>query len=280
MPDWPTDDRLVGTEDMGAFSPSATGSIPEQLAYVTANAAPTFSKLPNHASVAAQFGMQAPAFGWKAWQLVSVGMFGLITTPTLASTQSTWDTTAKAWSVENVTGTLCSVEFDPQAAWEAYGPGGLWPQGFSNVPGILLPGNNTRFVCEYYGKWATASAARHDNRFWGVNQTASAISTTSRGWGFYRKTTSGWTVVSSDGTTVSETSEAGDTSDNALHYFRLEWDGTNVYFYVDNVLKVTKSTNVPAESVTSFPTKAGINAAAADATALWRCVAVLHYWKP
>ena len=57
------------------------------------------------------------------------------------------------------------------------------------------------------------------------------------------RNTNVWELGTCDGTTISQSS--GGTGDGSLHDFRVEWESAVVRLYVDDVLTITKATNLP-----------------------------------
>lgn len=159
----------------------------------------------------------------------------------------------------------------------------------TSVNGVALPAYMTgpALWVEFYGKWPQTVAAVNDDCGWGVSSTAPSsatpFSSARRFLSFYRKATSGWTLVSADGSTRSETSEASDTSDAAFHRFRIKYDiaAAEAYLYVDDVLKVTKTANLPAwlANASSFSTTGiGARASTAEATGTWQLYGMASGW--
>lgn len=56
-----------------------------------------------------------------------------------------------------------------------------------------------------------------------------------------------WRLTTGDGSTKSTSSQAG--ADNNWHDFHIEWKSGEIRFYVDDVLTITKTTNIPDGSV-------------------------------
>ena len=276
--------RQLFLQTVGGVAPTdasnASGSIAAMVKFLITNGPTSFAKLSNASlSSGNKAFMATPGVGLMLDRDAAAVAFGVQGAPIVTAITATWDATNRIVLGANTNLGLSQFSVSNSApVITGVGGGGRFP-AFANAAAVLVPGSTyTKFVIEFYGKWATASAARSDNRYWGLSSSGRTLNAATQGYGFYRKTTSGWTVISSDGT-VSETSEASDTSDGNMHIFRLEWDGTaNVLLYVDGVLKVTKTTNPPLESGAYSLSNFGAYAASADASNLWYIGAILAYF--
>lgn len=59
-----------------------------------------------------------------------------------------------------------------------------------------------------------------------------------------------WELGTCDGSTISQTT--GGTADSSFHNFKVEWSASNVLLYVDDVLVITKTTNMPTKPLSPF----------------------------
>jgi len=84
------------------------------------------------------------------------------------------------------------------------------------------------------------------------------------------RNTSNWELGTCDGTTISQTSASG--GDGSLHDFRVEWDASEVRLYVDETLKVTKTTNRPTQPL-------ALLAVCANASKTMDVMGKKIYWK-
>jgi len=251
---------------------SSSGSMAAMLKYLIAN--------PATATWAKQRALGTDNFrrAWGGTWNMSGNSVGFEVSPSTSSCALSWDSTNHIVLAANVNASASSVVCTTVSGRVGpYGPANsAWPAGFANQIGALVPSTPSKLVGEFYGKWAIASAARSDDRYWGFG--GSTLNAANRGVGFYRKST-GWTLVSSDGAAVSEATEAANTSDGNMHYFRLEWADGLLTLYVDGISKVTKATNLPAHTDTSgFVTSQGCYGASADASNIWYIGAILGYW--
>lgn len=222
--------------------------------------------------------------------LSSAFMFDTIDTMTLAGGTEAWDSTLKRRYYEHLTATATSARMTSTNPLFYAVESAPFYNLTASVNGVALPAYMTggAFWVEFYGKWPSTAAAVDNDRGWGVSNiavsSATPFSSAQRFASFYRKTTNGWTVVSADATTRSETSEAFDTSDNAFHKFTLKVSikAGEIYLYVDDVLKVTKTTNLPAwhqnDSVIAASSGIGARSPSGDANGIWQLYGISAGW--
>lgn len=281
--------------DATAFVADANGNVIELVKYLIANPAVGFTwrnqGLQGSSNSNPVAGFNNPltirGLGFDGVSILGNGAG----TPTTSGTTAVYDTTNNRWYLRNNTGSQGNVEDPPSVVrLHPYGPSGFADYGYDLDNGafnnIVRPSDIDCFVLEMEGTW-TAAVAASDATGMGISSigftNTTIFATTSKAIGFYRKSGgSGWTIKGADGAAQSETSEAADTSDGNKHFFRLEWHGKatpEARLYVDGVLKVTKTTNLPALSNAAPPNHLGMGVAAAlgDDTARW--YSHCFYWK-
>jgi len=311
MPDWPApqgDPKLVGTTDLGAMTPSITGSLGEQLAkliseilngtapagaasasgdiaqmikYQIANPPVGYSwnSVPIEQNSVLTIGVASPVVWWR-FDSGGNGMGG----PggmSNASTTVVADTTAKKWYVRNTTAAAFKVSLSQVFAGVLpTGPGGAFAS--FNASELTLPRSDyTTFVVEF--EFALGAVAAIDDTR-GIGFSNRSFSATPFGaayhWAmFYRKTGVGWVLATGDATGKTENNEVSDTSDGNRHIARLEWTSANVKLYIDDVLKATGTVKIPASDGSAIIANIGAVNIAADATDSMRIYTILGYWK-
>jgi len=261
---------------------SVSGSLAEQIEYIADNSGGgggSFLTSPLAARTADSIvpGLNSPGAILVVGSGGVAGHGGLSNSPTY-----TWDASAEHWFADNTSGQNSYVRLDLSANFvDVRGVGGKSPAWHN--PGSLLvqPATDDTIVVEFHAHWSTAFASIDLTRGMGVGNATLAGSNP---WNavyqfamFYRKTGSGWTLCTSDGS-IQEQSEGSDTSDGAEHVFRIEYDGTNVRLYVDGTLKITNSTNVP-DFESQIWRYAGFRGVTGDTTSDYGIAGVLMYWK-
>lgn len=286
--------KLIADQATGA-SASSTGSLAQQIAYLIANpSTPTWARMPIVRDGTSPFhtGVAGGVF-YAGWFLSNSGTQPIhnLGTYSQASSSTVFDTTNERNYRRNTTGAqgyenlVAAIGVAPNLLHPS-GPLGARPAYDLNAGAadMLPPTTLDCMVVEWEATFIAASAAA-DNNGIGISSAAfsgNAFASATRSIGFYRKTGSGWTVKSADGTTASATSEAADTSDNAKHVFRLEWHNKatdEARLYVDGVLKVTKTTNLPATNTTTLPSNIGWCKPSGAATDDLRVYGFVTYWK-
>lgn len=151
----------------------------------------------------------------------------------------------------------------PTAAWDAtdlryytehgasndYTRGTLnnaWPNGVGGEASSFAPKNGdvTTCVLEFRARFN----ANADYTVYGVglhNTTPNFFDTSTYHFIQVLRNGSNWELGSCDGSTISQSSVAG--GDGNIHDFRVEWDDDEIRLYVDETLKITKTTNRPAQ---------------------------------
>jgi hypothetical protein len=64
------------------------------------------------------------------------------------------------------------------------------------------------------------------------------------------RNTTNWELGTCDGATISQTSVAG--GDGSFHNFHVAWSSANLLLYVDDVLLITKTTNMPTRPLMAY----------------------------
>lgn len=82
----------------------------------------------------------------------------------------------------------------------------------------------------------------------GANSSGTLFNTATDHFFQITRNTGNWELGSCDGSTISQDSVAG--ADGSLHEFEVRWNATNLRLYVDTVLVITKTTNLPTQSLT------------------------------
>lgn len=259
--------------------PAATGS----------TYTPLFKTNPLVNNIHVSAGVMTPTFGVILSGVTSASAYpfwGMVTAPTVSGTPIwSWDATLKRWFAAGTTAVSnVWTLWASSAPINPFGPGaGRFPS-FANSAGALLPATNyTKLVMEFLGKFTSTPAAFSNQRGFGVGANGFNIAAGFPGMQFWRKNNgagqTGWTITSSDGTTISDLSEAADSSDSNTHIFRLEWGSGTATLFVDGVSKVTKATNMPADtSNVAYTIGAGVGAAA-DASSTTFFSAFMGYWQ-
>ena len=80
-----------------------------------------------------------------------------------------------------------------------------------------------------------------------INHTSNIFGTATDHFFQITRNTGNWELGSCDGSTISQDSVAG--ADGDLHEFEMRWNATNLRLYVDQVLAITKTTNMPTQSL-------------------------------
>lgn len=261
-------EKVTGTTATGASANSA-GSLAEQMAYIVANpSAPDFQSA---------YGFPGSSPSQSAYPFIGAWIGGMSINlsssapgypaggfTTAASWVAVRDTSARLAYYRNTAGT--SVSLIPlnntTGGFVPIGPSYVDPRifdlsGMATAKTRLPPSRTYNQVTYEFEFTFTAAVAAATTTGIGASNTSNFAATT-RSLSFYRKSGgAGWTFRTTDGTTSSETSEASDTSDGNKHIARIEWDvstGTpTARLYIDDVLKVTKTTNIPAEQDTVVP---------------------------
>lgn len=195
-----------------------------------------------------------------------------------------WDSTIGAQVFEHSNGTDTEMEEAPPSNLVGFlhphGPGGAQPTFDWNggAIGIRPPSGNT-LVVEFWMQWANVVTVTNNN---GAGLCGSTDFRASASQLYMLRTVNGWELASSDGSTRTSQAEASDTSDGNWHVFRIEWQTTEARLYVDGTLKVTKSTNLPdftSSTFNTFMSTFRVGADSGEPTGAWRWRAVALYWK-
>lgn len=287
--------KLLRSTPTGAASDSA-GSLAEQIAYIVANpASPTWRRTPlkrwgSGSDSTGQISIPVFYLAWWPFEATATSPLSNLSSTTFAgaSVASVFDTSDEKYYVRNTTGAQGYFSASGSASvplGNPYGAGGKTP-AFDLDGGRLdmfPPATFDCMVWEWEAALAAAASANND----GVGVSTAAFSGTpfaaaNRHIAFYRKSGSGWTLKTSDGTTASEASESSDSSDANKHIFRVEWENKatdEVRLYVDDVLKVTKTSNLPATNTATLPTLIGWCKPSGAATGDLRVYGGVMYWK-
>lgn len=126
----------------------------------------------------------------------------------------------------------------------------MWPTGVFGPSGIAPKNSNTSAV---WIKYRAAFSANSDYTIHGVGAAgtdgafigSAAFYDGGPIFNFIQVTRNAgvWELGSCDGTTVSQ--QSGGTADGNLHTFAVKWSPTSLELYVDDVLTITKTTNLP-----------------------------------
>lgn len=280
FPTPPTDPKLVSTTDMGAFTGDENGSLGEKLQNIRDNLAPaaTIATLAPAGVEDATNGLHrvgiSRPYYFNKFVLLPTG--SPYFTPGGANINGgaaalSFDGAYNELTYQHITGTATSGSLfgGSQFFMHPYGLGGRPPMDMS----ITEPWSAwDTMVFEFCGELDANATAT--NR--GIGPTTGSFST-----GDFVKIgrdSNGWFLESRDNSTTSLTNEASDSSDGNRHVFRLECGVTEVRLYVDNILKVTKTTNLPRWS-TNPPSSILLQVPAADATGAFKISSWAVYWK-
>lgn len=289
-------DTIQGGKDTSGFSADQNGNLIEILKYIIANTPGAISYRntvhPIGAISGANLSNSHNPLLWDAYAGL-VFSSGFPSPAAGTSVSAVYDSTLNRWYARNTTGAQASVvrAVDNNFRLHPYGPHSLGLRvGYDLDSGQLgksfLPADIDCVVMEWEGTF-TAAIASDDTSFLGISDqslaAANSFANARRCLGVARRSGgSGWVLRTSDGTTASETAEAADTSDGNRHIFRIEWHAKatpEARLYVDGILKVTKTTNLPALSHTVTLQYIGLSAAAGLATDRMRWYSQLLYWK-
>lgn len=276
-----------------AFTESSSldsaGNVLERLAYLIANppVGPSYYNTVD-VEVASTRALLVPV----QWWAVALGSSDTIgnssSVPSATSMTKVWDSTRKKPYFRNNTGLQAHL-FNCTIFGFPYSQTGLTRDvfDFNNIAWetLLPPAGLTKFVMEFDFTWVTALATDNETGI-GISN-VSAVSTpfdaARRSVGFFRKSGAvGWTLITTNGTTRTETAEASDTSNNSNHIARIEWDGTagSATLYIDGVQKCTTTATMPSlTDLTPLTAGCGLTvdtAAASDSVRIYSCIA---YWK-
>lgn len=272
------DQRLVGTQDLGSFTADEDGSLGEKLQDIRDNVGSVdLNSQPVLLGTDTDYAGISPAF------YAALGIGGV----SVSAGAAIWDATINAMVSRNNTGSFTTVEVTIPSAFATfispYGRGGGAP-GFDWATGqiAVAPGARSVFVIEMQVRWAN-SVTLNNNVGAGIAAGSGGSDFRAANDSLYvvRKNT-GWTLVTSDGSTRSDQSEASDTSDANWHVFRIEWEPTEARLYVDGVLKVTKTNNLPDYTVATnatFLNRLLVRTDSSNSTDVLRWRATAVYWK-
>lgn len=209
-------------------------------------------------------------------------------TPTTASTTAVYDTTLRRFYLANSTGAISGMRMQIEGGHPSGPLGGDRPDFDldGGQAGSLPPLGINTLVMEVSATFTASRASSSTSNGIGLSGIGSfataAFVATEPFIAFYRRTTGGWTLKTSDATTISETSESSDTDDSNNHIFRIEWqDGATpaARLYVDGTLKVTKTTNLPALTAATGIDCMISEADTGSASDTIRTYAMIQYWK-
>lgn len=275
--------KAVGATNI---SPSAdtSGSLAERIAWLQANGGATWDKVAPPIDVEA-IGVSAPV-GWLRMGMAG-GLYlagaGLGVCSAAAGTVVA-DTSRKATYYRNNNGSNTYVSTPALYSLVPTGRSGAHPALAAHDEGLLIPpATRTVFVMEFEFQWATAVAFA-TNRGFGLSNSLFSSIPFNAGNHFialHRNTgPTGWALRTSDGSVSSAAVEASDTSDGNRHIARIEWDTTpEVRLYIDDVLKVTKTTNLPSQVGSAYPCSLGFRSDTGDANDQLRFYGMAAYWR-
>lgn len=128
----------------------------------------------------------------------------------------------------------------------------IWPTGVGGDAQSFEPKNGEATYCRIDFRAAFTSSSDYDTGGIGAKNAVAGI-----GVGRFDTATdhfiqvcrnnTNWELGSCDGSTISQSSAAG--GDGNWHDFRVEWSASEIRLYVDDVLKITKTTNLPAQAL-------------------------------
>ena len=155
-----------------------------------------------------------------------------------SGTYQQWDTTAKAFYVNG-------TEFFGGAQSLAY------PLGVAGAARTHSPKNTvvTTFILEFGARFPQNSNYAGKGIGLSTETTSGDFSSASRNIQVARNVAN-WELSTSDATTRTTTAVAG--ADGSFHDFKVVWSATDVKLYVDGVLVITKTTNLPDRPLKVF----------------------------
>lgn len=283
---------IQGSHDASGFSADANGNIIELLKYIIANPGGlAWGQSPHPALDTLSSQMTTMPLAYAGLKADGGPVTNLASAPTaLTSCTVTYDATTRRPYARNNTGAKAHWG-QSGMRWSANGPTSVGDQfdlDGGNVGALLAPLSVLDCLAIEF-EFAQPTATPSDNDT-GFGMSAYSFSTANHfglknSISFYRKSAGGgWTLVTADSTpTVSESSEAADTSDGNRHIGRIEWHNKatpEARLYIDGTLKVTKTTNLPDLSdLANSPGPIGFAADTAVANDSLRLYGWVAYWK-